>query len=91
MTVEQRYAVDRIEGETAVLIGDNGAEVALPVRNLGCPVKEGALLKVPLGRDGWPQWRRARVDRAEQENRTGRSADVLEELERRDPGGDVPT
>lgn len=91
MTAEHLYAVDRIEGETAVLIGDNGAEVALPVRNLGCAVAEGAVLRVPLGRDGWPQWRRARVDAAEEVRRTGRAAEALEDLRVRDPGGEVST
>jgi len=89
MSAEQVYAVDRIEGETAVLIGDNGAEVALPIRNLGCAVTAGVVLRVPLGRDGWPQWRRARVDAAEQALRENRGAEVLEDLRGRDPGGDV--
>jgi hypothetical protein len=91
MPVEQRYAVDRIEGETAVLMGDDGAEVALPMRNLGCAVEEGFMLLVPVGRDGWPQWRRARVDSAERERRIEHGTDVLQDLEARDPGGDVST
>jgi len=91
MSVEQRYAVDRIEGETAVLTGDDGAEVALPIRNLGCAVREGLMLLVPVGRDGWPQWRRARVDAAERERSVDRATDVLQDPEARDPGGDVPT
>src|SRR5437773_899139 len=50
------YAVDRLEGQMAVLVGDDETTVDLPRRNLPARVREGTVLRVELGADGRPDW-----------------------------------
>ena len=68
MNGEHRYTVGRIDGKTAVLQADGGAEVALPLRNLGCPVAKGTVIVVPLAKDSWPEWQRARVEHTDKKD-----------------------
>ena len=69
MRADKYYVVDRVQEGVAVLIGDDGDEVALPVYRLRCQVGEATVLRVPLGRDGQPEFLRAVVDETERERR----------------------
>ena len=89
MSTDKHYVVDRVQKGVAVLIGDDGDEVALPVHRLHCQVGEGTVLRVPLGGDNQPELLRAVVDEAERKRRTEAAAAALEELRKRDPGADV--
>lgn len=71
------YAVDRIEGTIAVLVGDAGDQVELPRAGL----REGYVLCW----DG----RRLRRDRAEEKRRLRSARAQLEQLKRSDPGGNI--
>jgi hypothetical protein len=84
------YAVDRIEAAVAVLIDDVGAAVDVETQDFprAC-AEEGAVLRVPITRDGTPHWAAARRDRAEEWRRRADAAMRLERLRRNDPGGDV--
>jgi hypothetical protein len=82
------YAVDRLEGELAVLVGDDDLEFTVPRRVLPLGVREGSILRVPV-RDQGPDWSRAVVDEVERRRREVEARDRLSQLQRRDPGGDV--
>ena len=91
MTDERRcYAVDRVEGDRVVLIGDHdGGIVEVPLASLPFRVREGVVLRVPLGASGRPEWARAERDEAEERRRLEEGEARLERLRRRDPRGDV--
>lgn len=89
MPTEKLYAVDRVEGGRAVLVGDAGDVVTLALADLPDGVAEGTVLRVPVGRDGALEWGAARPDPAEAERRAEEARAILERLRRRDPGGDV--
>lgn len=99
---EEIWVVDRVEGDAVVLVRDDGGEAAerepghggprtedVPSAEIGAPVREGDVLRVPLGADGRPDWRAARPDDALRNRRLERARAVLDELKGRDPGGDV--
>ena len=83
------YAIDRLEGETAVLIGDDGRTVELPRSSLPARVREGSVLRVALGHDGVPDWSTARIDDKERERRLKAAEDQLKRMSESDPGGDI--
>ena len=87
MSTERLYVVDRIEGEVAVLIDEDQRSVDAPLDRFQLPLHEGLALRVPIGDKGAPQWGKAEIDRRETETRE--AAEILAELRRRDPGGDV--
>jgi len=91
MTETRRwYVVDRIEGDRAVLVADDGGEpVDLPVASLPFQAREAMVLAVPLDGNGRPQWARAERDEGEERRRLNEGKARLERLKRRDPGGDV--
>lgn len=89
MTAHKWYAVDRLEGDRAVLISDDGERVELPTGSLPFRVKEGTVVRVPLDEGGRPDWARAARDEAEERGRLDEARRRLERLKRRDPGGDV--
>jgi len=89
MSTERIYVVDRFEGGTAVLDDDEGGSVNIARDRLPDAAKEGDVLRVPPGPDGSPNWALTRVDVAETERRHSDAARLLDELGRRDPGGDV--
>jgi hypothetical protein len=47
------------------------------------------VIRVPLDATGRPDWRSAQPDHAETRRRLGEGAETLEQLRKRDPGGDV--
>jgi hypothetical protein len=89
MPTERFYAVDRIEGRSAVLVDDAGATVTVPTRALPAGAVEGIVLQVPVGPDGQPAWEAAKVDQAETARRRAEAEDRLKRLKKRDPGGDI--
>jgi hypothetical protein len=83
------YAIDRLEGETAVLIGDDERTVELPRSSLPARVREGSVLRVVLGLDGVPDWAAAKIDDKERERRLKAAQEQLNKLSQSDPGGDI--
>jgi hypothetical protein len=89
MTDAWRYfTVDRIEGTTAVLLGDDRATFDVPLSALPKSAGEDSLLRAPVTAGG-PDWNRAVLDHAERERRLSRSRAALNDLKRQDPGGDI--
>ena len=88
--MSETFAVDRIEGSVAVLIGRRGRKVEVRRGELpaGCR-KEGAVVVVPRLPDGGFAWKDACRDAAEEKRRDAESSYRLLRLRRRDPGGDV--
>ncbi len=88
MPTERTYVVDRIEGELVVLIEDETGE-RVKVASWELPlVNEGTVLKVSV-RDNQPQWSTAEPDDDEATRRKEESKQILTDLKRRDPGGDI--
>jgi hypothetical protein len=56
--------------------------------DLRASVNEGAVLRVPMV-GGVPDWGRAHADERLRRERLEEARDLLDELKRRDPGGDV--
>ncbi len=89
MSTERIYVVDRIEGELVVLIADETGEKEnldsweLPV------VDEGTVLAVKLDTNDKPQWGSVSILEEETERRKKYGSDRLEDLKKRDPGGDI--
>jgi len=89
MPAERKYVVDRIEGELVVLVDDESGDRAnlesweLPV------VDEGTVLAVETDANGHPKWGTATVLAEETEKRRHEDKTRIEDLKRRDPGGDV--
>lgn len=73
----------------AVLIGDDGSRQVLPRKSLPGRVREGMVYRVPKSTEGELRWAEAVVDDAERRRRLEAAKAVLEELRKRDPGGDV--
>lgn len=85
---ERFYAVDRVEEHVAVLIDDEGRSASVPVGRLPSGTAEGVVLRIPF--DGnVPNWSRAIIDPTETRRRRESADAMLEELEQRDPGGDI--
>lgn len=81
------YVVDRVEGKTAVVVGDDGRTFDVPRDDLPKSVKEGTVLRVDgLGA---PDWSRAEIDNAERDRRLKVARGKLDRLSMSDPGGDV--
>ncbi len=83
------YAVDRLEGQMVVLVGDDETTVDLPRRNLPARVREGSVLRVELGADGRPDWASAKIDDQERERRLKAAQERLDRTSESDPGGDI--
>lgn len=45
----ERYVVDRVEGDVAVLVGDGGSKMDVPVSGLPSGVREGSSLVLDAG------------------------------------------
>jgi hypothetical protein len=88
--IRRWYAVDRVEGDRVVLIGDDDPRpVELPAASLPFPLREAMVLAVPLDAHGCPQWGRAERDEAEERRRLDEGRARIERLRLRDPGGDI--
>jgi len=83
------YTVDRVEGDVAVLVGDDGAAIDVPRNTLPVRVREGMVLRVRLAGRGRPDWSICTIDDEERERRLADARERLGRLRRTDPGGDV--
>jgi hypothetical protein len=81
--------VDRIEGGVAVLVTDAGETVEVGRELLPRGAREGVVVQVPRGADGLYEWSRAVLDEEATRERRGEAEEILRELRKRDPGGDV--
>jgi len=84
------WVVDRIEGDTVVLVEDGTGRTLEVSRSLiSVSVDEGTVLRVPATEEGGPDWGSAEPDEELRERRLAEARDVLQALKTRDPGGDV--
>lgn len=84
------WVVDRIEGETVVLVDDASGRTAEVARSaIGVQIREGTVLRVPVSPSGTLAWLSARADEGERRAREGEAREILDDLRGRDPGGDV--
>ena len=89
MRTELYYTVDRIRKGRAILVGDAGDELVVELADLAAEVTEGAVMRVPLDEEGARDWAASCVDREETERRRVEAERIIDELRRRDPGGDI--
>ena len=89
MPPELYYTVDRIRRGRAILVGDAGDESKVVLGDLPAALTEGDVLRVPLDEEGTLDWAAARIDTEETERRRREAQRILQELRRRDPGGDI--
>ena len=82
------YVVDRIEDKTAVVVGDDGRSVDVPVGDLPRGSKEGTVLRGEAT-NGSIDWSRAQIDNAERDRRLKAAREELDRLSTSDPGGDI--
>ena len=84
------WVVDRIEGDTAILVEDGtGRSLDVSRSLMTIRVDEGTVLRVPVTEEGRPDWRLAAPDEELRRRRLAEARDILEQLKMRDPGGDV--
>jgi hypothetical protein len=83
------YAVDRIERDIAVLVSDSGETVQMPRVELPTGLREGAVLRVRFGAQNLPDWSSAVIDKEEEQRRLREAKEMLDDLKRSDPGGDI--
>jgi hypothetical protein len=84
------WVVDRIEEDTVVLVEDEtGRTLEVSRSLLSVSVDEGTVLAVPATEEGGPEWGSAVADEELRERRVAGAREVLEQLKKRDPGGDV--
>ena len=83
------YVVDRIEGSTAVVVGDDDREFNVPRRVLPKGTREGTVLRIDAAEGDEPKWDVAVVDEAERIRRIERARKTLDDLSKTDPGGDI--
>ena len=84
------WVVDRIESDTVVLVQDGSGRTLEVSRSLiSVSIGEGTVLRVPATEEGGPDWGSAEPDEELRRRRVAEARDVLEQLKRRDPGGDV--
>lgn len=82
-------AVDRLEGSKAVLEADDGTEFIVPTSKLSPKPREGRVYRVPLAKDGTPDWPLAVLDAAEAKRRLEKLAAQMKKLAQRDTGEDI--
>ena len=83
MATSRYYAVDRINGQIAVLADDEGRHVALPLARLPRGVTRGTVLSIPLDRAGTPAWSSAEIDEEEAKRRAAEAERLRKGLKER--------
>ena len=83
------FAVDRLERNIAVLVGDSGESIDMPRVELPDGLREGAVLRVRFGAQNLPDWSSAIIDKEEEKRRLREAKQLLDEMKRSDSGGDV--
>ncbi len=81
MAPERYYMVDRINGEQATLLDDEGHATSVALDLLPSGVDYGSVLRVTLDSDGTPDWSSAQIDQSETEERRRQSGQILKKLE----------
>lgn len=66
---DAHYAVTRLDGTTATVLDDEGKQYAVPLARLPKGVREGVVLRVPIGTRDEPLWGDSTVDEAETSRR----------------------
>ncbi|HEY2028477.1 MAG TPA: DUF3006 domain-containing protein [Myxococcales bacterium] len=79
------YVVDRIEGERAIVIADDGRTLDIERHQLPAGCSEGAVLRA----GETPDWTSAVVDEPERQRRMDRARATLQDLSAKDGGGDI--
>ena len=69
MPHERYYAVERIEGTTAILVDDDGHSASVPLDRLPPEVEQGIVLRVTFVAENVPNFSRATLDVVETERR----------------------
>ena len=83
------WAVDRIEGDIAVLVSDaDSRAVQVSLTKLPEGTEEKSILHVFERRDQ-PVWNSAVLDESIQIEKESDSEEIVEDLKQRDPGGDI--
>jgi len=88
-TEVEHLVVDRFEGGVAVLVGDDETTMEVDRSLLPRGARAGAVLRVRRDGQGELLWSEAAVDEEATAARLTEAEEILEELRRRDPGGDV--
>lgn len=83
------YVIDRFEGSTAVIIGDDGREFTAPRRVLPDGSAEGTVLKLNLDNPVTGDWAAAQIDDAERDRRLKQARRTVDRMKKTDPGGDI--
>lgn len=83
------WVVDRFEDGVAVLVADEGGVVEVDAGRLPRKVSEGDVLRISRDAQGVIRWGATVVDAEATEARRKESGSILDELRRRDPGGDI--
>ncbi len=83
------WAVDRIEGEVAVLVSDTSNRIVeVNLKKLPEGMKEKSILRV-FERKDQPVWSSAVLDESIEVQKESDGEDIVEDLKQRDPGGDI--
>ncbi len=83
------FAVDRLERNMAVLVSDRGQTIEMPRLELPEGLREGSVLRVHFGAQNIPDWSSAVIDKEEEKRRLKEAKEILDEMKRSDPGGDI--
>ena len=84
------WVVDRIEGDTVVLVHtETGRSLEVSRGLIVVNVDEGAVLRVPVTDEDAPDWSLAVLDEELRRRRLAEAQEILDQLKGRDPGGDV--
>lgn len=81
--------MDRIEGALAVLTSDSEHEHLVSLTELPRGLREGDVLRTGHDSNGKPNWTTTSIDDDESDRRKRHAEETLQELRRRDPGGDI--
>lgn len=90
MSTEREYfVVDRIESGVAILISDSGQAIEVDRNLLPKGTRAGSVLHAVKDETGGIRWDTAELDEPERIRRITEARRVLDELKKRDPGGDI--
>lgn len=83
------WVVDRVEGDLAVVVSEDGRSVEVDRDALPRACRAGDVVRVTRSADGELAWNDAVVDEEATRERRAEAERILDELKGRDPGGDV--
>ena len=73
------YTVAGISGPVALLVDDDGHQIAVPMGRLPRATRGGSVLSVPLNAAGTPSWSDAEIDEGEAKRRLGEAGRETED------------